>query len=211
MTEVEEQQLRELGEDLAGAQQSPWEPGTIARAWATPAANALALTMQGWIDLSAIRSPILLGEAPSGREEILQTARAFGLNYAETLSGAEAAHLVNALLRAVDEAFAAALPMRPEQPTVGSNADADGFGTWMLISAALITQCGLEPFAALALRVDQAFTLLAAHRRNQGWEVAGVSYALKDAEGRGSKDQGGDAAGPSTLDPRPSSSPGGPE
>ena len=64
----------------------------------------------------------------------------------------------------------------------------DGFGAWAPIWACLVTQCGLDPERALAMRVDRAQVLIATHRRNQGWQVAGTPYALRDLEqeaGRG--------------------------
>ena len=51
MDDVTINDLRRLGEELAGALQSPWEPACIARAFSTPAEGELALTMQRWIDL----------------------------------------------------------------------------------------------------------------------------------------------------------------
>ncbi len=178
MTDEEKSELQELGEDLAAALQSPWEPGTISRAWATPEDGTIALTMQGWIDLDARRSPLLLDQFPDSIEEIETAAAVFGLSI-ENLNPADAAHLANAMRRAVRDAFAAALPMaQPDAAMVES--ETDGFGRFMPILAALITQCGLRPADALELRVDQACTLLATHRRNQDWEATGTPYALRD-------------------------------
>ncbi len=80
MTEAEEQQLRELGQALAGAEESAGEPLCIARAFATPKAGALALTMQGWIDLETMRSPLLRLETPNRAEDLESTARVFALS-----------------------------------------------------------------------------------------------------------------------------------
>lgn len=179
MTEVEAQELRELGEEIAAAERSPWEPGTIARAWATPDDGALALTMQGWIDLSAARSPILLDRYPETPAELHAAAASFGLANFAALNPLEAVRVTNEMRRTVRAAFAAALKMQP--PAVAEmGPEDDGFGVWMPILTALVTQCGLGVQEALALRVDQAFTLFATHLRNQGWHLGGTSYALRD-------------------------------
>jgi hypothetical protein len=113
--------------------------------------------------------------------------------------------LIERTLRAaVTEAFAMALPMRlPDSPQGGVD---DGFGAWLPIFAALVTQCGLTPQAALALRVDRAFALLAAHRRNQGWEVAGTPYALREVaeEPEGSSAEAGPSPSMSATADQPS-------
>lgn len=176
--------LRALGEELAGALRSGWEPACLARAFATPAAGALALTMQQWIDLDALRSPLLQGDLPETAAQLAAAAEIFGLAL-DDLDPEEAAALGGAMLRACDAAFATALPMRPPQAEAGSEM-ADGFGTWLPLWAFLVSQCGLAPDAASALRVDRAYALMAATRRNQGWECAGTPYALRDAETEGS-------------------------
>lgn len=171
--------LRRLGEELAGALQSPWEPACVARAFSTPAEGELALTLQQWIDLDAIRSPLLEGLLPETAEQLEAAAEIFALAL-DDLDPDEAAAIGGAMLRACGSAFATALPMRPPQAEAGSEM-ADGFGTWLPMWAFLVSQCGLAPDAANGLRVDRAYALMAATRRNQGWHCAGTPYAMRDA------------------------------
>lgn len=174
--------LRRLGEELAGALHSPWEPACIARAFSTPAEGELALTMQQWIDLDAIRSPLLQGDLPKTAAQLEAAAEIFGLAL-DDLDPDEAAAIGGAMLRACGTAFATALPMRQPDSQLSTNNSqlSDGFGTWLAMWAFLVSQCGLAPDAACALRVDRAYALMAATRRNQGWECAGTPYALRDA------------------------------
>jgi hypothetical protein len=177
MTEAEEQQLRELGNDLASALQSPWEPRCVARAFATPRASTPVLTMQGWIDLDAMRSVLLVDEIPETLEEVETAAAVFALSV-EGLTAADAVDVATAMRQGVRDAFAMALRMRPESGA--SDGARDGLGTWLPIFSCLVTQCGVPPSEALALPVGQAYALIAGHRRNQGWIITGTPYALRD-------------------------------
>ena len=178
MTEVEEQQLRELGKELAGAEESLWEPLCVARAFATPRPGTIALTMQCWIDLEAMRSPLLRLETPAQAEDLECAARVFALSL-DGMSPGEAAHVWRAMRRTVTEAFALAMPM--QRAGGASRGERDGFGAWLPLLAFLIVECGVDPMSARKMRVDHAFALLAACRRNQGWECAAASYAQRDA------------------------------
>jgi len=178
MTTEEENALRELGNELATAQQSPWEPLCVARAFATPQSGTIALTMQWWIDLEAMRSPLLRLETPAQVEDLERAARVFALSL-DGMSPEDAAHVWRAMRRTVTEAFALAMPM--QRPDGASRAGQDGFGAWLPLLAFLIVECGIDPMTARKMRVDHAFALLAACRRNQGWECAAASYAQRDA------------------------------
>jgi hypothetical protein len=177
MTLEEENDLRALGDEMAGALQSPWEPWCVARAFATPAPGTIALTMQGWIDLEAIRSPLLRLELPDHPQELEAAAHTFKMSIA-ALSPTDAMALALIMRRAVAAAFALALPMHP--PGSSEGRARDGFGAWLPLFAFLVAECGLDLAGALAARVDHAFALLAACRRNQGWEGGGLSYAERD-------------------------------
>jgi hypothetical protein len=180
VTSLEEAELRAMGQDLAAAAQSRWQPACIARAFATPDPDVPVLTMQGWIDLDAARSPLLDGEIPSTADELDAAFAAFGLKRSG-LNPEEAAAVVDALMDAVDDAFALALPMSPAGASTSGAAEDDGFGSWLPLFACLVTQCGLLPQFVLALRVDRAFALVAALRRNQGWQPTGTPYALRES------------------------------
>jgi hypothetical protein len=177
MTPKEENDLRALGNELAEALQSPREPSCVARAFATPAPGTIALTMQGWIDLEAIHSPLLRLELPEPPDALEAAARIFALTI-RGLTPKEALLVARAMRRATAEAFATALPMRRPGDTDGGGDD--GFGAWLPLFAFLILECGLDPASAHASRVDQAFALLAACRRNQGWACVEASYAQRD-------------------------------
>lgn len=179
MTEQEERDLRELGNDVSAALQSPWEPGAIVRAFASRGLG-LSFTMQVWIDLEAVRSPLLLGELPANREQTEEAFRAFGLDLGEA---EEAVLVCDAMQRAIAEAWAAALEMKPAEPQPAAIDEHDGFGRWAPLFAGLVTQCGLGRAEALQTEVGQAFILLATERRNRGWHAAGTPYALRDVDG----------------------------
>jgi hypothetical protein len=183
MTNAELEDLQAMGRDLAAAMQSPWEPACIARAFRTERHDEMHLTMQGWIDLEAPRSPLLAGGLPEDAAQLDDAIRAFKFYSfkAEELSPEAAVELAAQMRDAVRAAFATALPMREPDATAGSDAP-DGFGRWLPIFACLAVQCGLGETAALAMRVDRAFALVAGHRRNQGWEAAGTSYVLRDLD-----------------------------
>lgn len=200
-------ELNGLSSEIAGAMQSPWEPACVARAFRAPGAGSVVFTMEGWIGLEAIRSPLLQGGLPADVEELAAAAAIFGLGI-DDLTPEEAVDLASAMRRAVSEAFA--MSLRMEQPAVETDAAAepDGFGAWLPLYACLVTQCGLSRAEARACPVGEAYALTAAHRRNQGWRVAGTPYALRHmerGEDGGSKmdDGGGTASNPqsSTLNP----------
>lgn len=200
MEDAEAERLRELGRELAGALKSPWQPLAIAQAFASRGAGELQLTMQGWIDLEAARSPLLVQGKLETPEQIAAAFRAFDLDFdlAATIEARpgfqtppdDAVLIIGVMRRVIAEAFAASLPMTPPGPA-GEDADPfDGFGDWAPIFACLVAQCGITPAIALRLPVEQAFVLIAAHRHNQGWRTAGVPYALREAEDKETRGQG---------------------
>jgi hypothetical protein len=180
-TAEEIEQLRALGKDLAGALQGDWQPRTIAEAFSTPREGTVTLTMQRWINLDGMRSELLRGEMPAQIDDLAEAAAVFDLSIAE-MDAAECLALASALQRSIHKAFSAALRM--ERPRVegeaASDSEGDGFGDWAPLLAFLVVECGLGLPGALQTAVDQAFILLAAVRRNQGWQVAGTSYAYRD-------------------------------
>lgn len=178
MTEAEEQQLRALGADLAGANQSPWEPRCVALAFAsTRPGNPLVLTMQTWIDLDAIRSPLLVRGAFASVEQLADSAAIFGLKVMN-LSPEKAVDVTVTMRAAVENAFAMALPMQRRGAVM--NAGPDGFGSWLPLRAFLEVECGKSRAEAAEYPVGEAFALMAAARRNEGWEPKGETYAQRD-------------------------------
>jgi len=172
--------LKALGREVAERQRAPHEPHCVALAFATPIEGALRFTIQQWIDLEAIRSPLLRGEDFGDPEQLRLAGHIFGLSIdSETVTSDEADACVDAMRAVITDAFAMSLPMKPPGET--DTADADGFGDWLLIYSCLVKECGIDPDAALHTEVARAFALIAGVRHNQGWRVAGgMRYALRD-------------------------------
>jgi hypothetical protein len=189
--------LRAWGEQLAGAMTSAEEPLCVARCFARPVKYRPRFTFQTWIDLEAIRSPLLDGRQFQSIEQISAAFSAFDLSV-ENLTGEEAALVEEELRAVIGEAFGMALEMSPprlpgEQPPLEGP---DGFGTWAPIMACLIFEGGVSPWEAAQAEVGRTLVLVAAHRRNQGWRAIGTPYALR---GRSSESEGeSESAAPET-------------
>jgi hypothetical protein len=179
MTETEEKKLRSLAADLAGAEQSAWQPRCIARAFAIPAEGTPVFTMQAWIDLDAASSPLLEGRLPETAEQISDAVEAFGCGPVD-LSAGEAVGLMLMMREAIEEAFAMSLPMTPPGDDGGTITLSGGFGDWLPIYAALIALLGMSRGDARSTPVGEAFALLAADKRNRGWMPAAATYAQRD-------------------------------
>lgn len=185
--DAELDELVRVSEQAAATLRSPWEPPCIARTFTSKQTRTFTLTMQGWIDLSAIRSPLLQDERPANAAEFYAALGAFDAEEKEgcQLTPEQAAVMADEMLAAVREAFSMALRMH--QPNSTPDEEPDGFGDWLIVWSALIVQCGCSRVEALNFPVGQAFALIAAMRRNQGWEVAGEPYALREMENQGEK------------------------
>lgn len=186
MTAEEEKDLREMQAELSAAEQSPWQPAAVARTFRSgPATAPFVFRMQTWIDLSAVESPFLLGDLPVGDEGLLERFReafvAFG--WAETTpENCDAGELIllgKRLIAAVEDGFAMSVRLVPPDGGLLPPRD-EGMGTWLGIIAFLVGQMGLRPVDALDLPVGQAFALIAAHRVNTGWTVAGETYVTRE-------------------------------
>lgn len=181
MTDAEEQELRAECNALAQAEQSPWEPRCVARAFMSPAPGALGLSMQRWIDLEAVKSPLLLGRWPEGEAALAQRSAAvdvFELG-ALVLEWEEADELWQAMLDAVREAFALNIKMRA--PGASGLGAAAGFGLALPILSCLLSELHMSRLDALATPVAQAFGLIAGHRSNQGWSALDATYTQRDS------------------------------
>ena len=113
MTEAEEQQLKELGESLVAADASAWQPRCIARAFARRG-ELFTLTMQGWIDLDQVKSPILVGRLPDGENALQEIADALAAFDHEpvavtALDPEEAVIIARKMLDATNRAYTTAL------------------------------------------------------------------------------------------------------
>lgn len=173
-----QEELLALSEEITAAEHDPFEPRCVARAFA--AVDAMpAFTMRRWIDLSAIRSPLLLGEIPAILDDLSAAAEIFGLD-AEVLAADKQRILAETLRDEISAAFAMALPMRPRDAEPDTRQG--GFGNWLPIYSFLVFQGGKSRAEALAWPVGEVFAAIAAHRYNQGWEVGGTTYALRNLE-----------------------------
>lgn len=182
MTPEEEiEDLKRLSEEIATANRSPWEPRVVCDAFSRDACDLFRFTMQVWIDLEAVRSPLLLGRLPDASEDpqrVLQDAlRAFGLaNSGQFFSPDLAIRTMAQMLMVIEQGFRANVRMMvPGENT--SSAGPDGFGDWQAIFSCLVAELGLRPQDALDLRVDAAFVLLVGHRRNNGRVAGSMTYA----------------------------------
>jgi hypothetical protein len=170
--------LREFSADLSRTQLSPWEPRVVARAFARPARSRCRFTLQVWVDLDHGLSPLLMGRLPTEIAELDDAIDAFGLGIVE-LTAQEAVDLGMEMLEAIAAGFAMMLKMRPPQGFTTVAAD-DGFGAWLPLLAALVKEAGLTVAEARSLPVGEAYALLAACRRQAGWETAGPPYSMRE-------------------------------
>ena len=195
MTQQDEQELRELQAELVAAERSPWQPRCVARAFRGAAAGApFVLTMQAWIDLDAAQSPFLLGRLPEPEEAYFRFEEAFAAfghrgTTPEECDGYELVLLGRKIIDAILEAFSMRVRLEPPEGFATKSVN-NGMGEWLPIVTCLVGQLGFTLHAARMLPVGEAFALIAAHRCNQGWTVAGEGYALRDV----TDDGGGDTA-----------------
>lgn len=185
MNPQDEQDLRELQAELVAAERSPWQPRCVSRAFRRAAAGeAFVFTMQAWIDLDAARSPFVLGRLPDAEElfpRMEEAFRAFGhpMPTLEKCDGDELFAIAQMIRRSVTEAFSMRVKLEPPEGRKAKGND-DGMGDWLPVLACLKTQMGFTLSEALLLPVGQAFALLAGHRCNEGWRVAGETYEQRD-------------------------------
>ena len=94
---------------------------------------------------------------------------------------AKAPAAVQALYGLCAARFATGVKMLPP-PSLGSGQEIqeDGFGDWLPLYTALVTELGLSPGAALDLAVAQGLGMLATKRHNEGYSVAGQNYRVRE-------------------------------
>lgn len=184
MNAQDEQDLRDLQAELLEAERSPWQPRCVALAFREHA-GAFVFTMQVWIDLSAVRSPFLLGTLPDPDEDdVLERFReafaAFGHASAdlEKLDGDELALLGHKMVRTIREAFAMRVNLLP--PEGAKVQENPGTGEWLTILRFLKAQMGFSLAEALSAPVAQAFALIVSQRTFEGWTLADETYAFRD-------------------------------
>ena len=185
MTPEEEQGLRELQAELVGLSKSPWQPRCVAGAFHSGRADdPFIFTMQAWIDLDHAQSPFLELKIPEPEAMLPALAnafRAFGQGQASTadLTPVDAMILGDKIIDSIAQGFSMIIPMQYPNHT-NAAAENDGFGGWLPILAALKSQLGFALAEALLLPVGQAYGLIAAHRRNEGWKPSGETYSTRD-------------------------------
>lgn len=184
MTESDEQDLREMQAELVAADRSPWQPRCVARAFRSQEA-AFVFTVQAWIDLDAAASPFLLGQLPEAEVALAQFEVAFAAfgHVATTPEACEPEELIllgRKMLVEIGRGFAMRLQLAPPEGCKLAGGSDNGLGDWLPIVACLKSQLGFSLAEAISLTVGQAFALVAAHRANEGWGVAGETYAQRD-------------------------------
>jgi hypothetical protein len=187
MTAEDEQDLRELQAELVSAEQSPWQPRCVARAFRSAAPEEpFVFTMQTWIELDAVQSPFLHGRLPEAEDELWakfeEAFAAFGFDGTtpEKCSGEDLVLIGRKIIRAITHGFSTKLELVPLERSRQS--PENGLGGWLPVMACLKAQLGFLWAEAKALPVAQAYALIAAHRCNEGREVAGETYALRDVD-----------------------------
>jgi len=167
--------LRAWGEELAAAEASPWQPSCIAHAFGRR--PRFDFTMQTWIDLDRVHSPLLQGDLPEEIEQLHDAVDAFKCGPLRVEPEA-AREMAEAMLAEINRGFGLILKM--QRPAGASATSADGFGSFLPVLTALISQLGLSRADALITPVGQAFALLATHRHNEGWMPTGTPYAQRE-------------------------------
>ncbi|MEO7933203.1 MAG: hypothetical protein ABIT76_08610 [Chthoniobacterales bacterium] len=172
-------QLLEMSAELAALESAPWEPVCVSEAFARRGPDALVFTMQGWIDLEKMKSPLLRGELPDDDEEAAFAAAiaAFEVDLVSDATDLAAAVVImEGMIAEINAAFAMSLRVRQADAGIEIEAPEPGIGHWLAIYAALVSQLGLTPAEAKRSPVCEAFALLAGHRVNQRWTIVGPSY-----------------------------------
>lgn len=175
------EELRKLSGDIAANEKSPWQPSCISAAFAT-VQRAFVFTMQAWINLDFVRSPILHGKLPVEGDVLHQLSDAvdaFDAGPFNDISPEEAIALGELMLEEVNRGFGMVLKMNPPAGMRAGGSD-DGFGSWLPVLTCLISELEMRESDALATHVGQAFALIATYRHNQGWTCGGISYAQRD-------------------------------
>lgn len=175
-SESEIETLKAMGMDLSGALHSDFEPGCVALVFSRFGDRQAGFTMQRWIDLSAVLSPLLSTGVLESDADLLAAADIFEMDVKDATDEDKALCALG-MERMVREGFAMALKMT--QPDAVEGRGDEGFGAWLPMYAFLI-RCGFSDAEARGYEVGQAFALMAATRSNEGWNVAGVKYALRD-------------------------------
>jgi hypothetical protein len=80
----------------------------------------------------------------------------------------------------ITKAFAMRVDLAPPEGCKAAGNESSGMGGWVSLLACLKSQLGFSLSEALSLNVGKAFALIAAHRSNGGWSVAGETYAQRD-------------------------------
>lgn len=179
------QDLMELQAELAALERSVYQPSCVSRVFATAAEEApFVFRMQTWIDLDAIRSPVLELRLPHEDEGVLPALAgalaAFGHHEAtvEELEPEQVIMLFGDMIAAVQQGFSMRLTVEPPR-RAESRADG-GFGSWLPLYTCLLGQLYIPRAEVRQMPVAEAFAILAAHRWCHGWSVQGETYKNRD-------------------------------
>lgn len=194
MTPAEEQQLHALGNALADAEQSAWQPACVREAllacgltvgpWHVP-----DLTLRRWLQLEAVRSPLLGGAWSKCADlRLMEICRALRIllerevaihELMASVAPEELGKFIDSLTELVSRAFATVLPMHPPGDSVTPPAHPPGFG-WVLALYCELRARGCSRDDALDTPVAEAFALQAMSRWQQGWQITNLGYAQRE-------------------------------
>jgi len=189
---------------LAAAENDPWTPACVARAFldgmpeaTPPRVGPFALgpvTMLAWLRLEFARSPFITGEEP-----VDDAARLHALCFAISvlcgkeitqrdlmgaLDGCEAVSAWDTVSLRINDAFSTALPMKhvpkPGEPTPPEPRD-HGFGWWVRVLTKCVSELGMKPNTALFSPLPQIFALLATHGVLEGMEPKEMNWKERSA------------------------------
>lgn len=184
MTSEDEKDLREMQAEIAEAERSPWEPAVVSEAFRERAPGTpFIFRMQTWINLDVVHSPFLLGRLPDAEMVLKDFSAAFAAFgwWETTPQECDAEDLIllgRRMLDAVTHGFSTQISLLPPEGAQTAAPD-HGMGQWLPILSCLVGQMGFRLVDALDAPVAQVFALVAGHRCNTGWSVAGEPYALR--------------------------------
>jgi len=194
LSDAEADRLRAVSARIAGAQfESTWQPMVISHAFARrdhmPEARP-RVTMQGWIDLDAARSPFLVGGRP-GLDDLVIAVRALGWTreLAELIdiegkgpmaTPERAIEIAGWVSMAIEEGRSTEIGMAPPEKMVSAWNGDEGFGEWGPIMACLLHELHIGFAEGLQMDRSRAVALVACLRANQGWKPKGDNYRLRE-------------------------------
>lgn len=188
-SEAQIAELRAENARLAAVCNTGWEPRVVTLAFARQHSSRIKFTLQTWIDLEAVESPLLRSEIPSDYDtavDVMADAlQAFEQPPIErAMEPEELLRAMRAMVQLIENAWAMNVPMQEPTPQGGAPSGPTrdpGTGRWLALYSCLVAQLGIAPDVALRMEVAKAYALVVGHRGNTGRVPTGISYAQMDA------------------------------